>query len=99
MATGASSSEEQAALLAEQGKYAAAICRYKIAIAERPDCATLFEQLAQCLLETEQYPEAYQAASEALTLAPQASQHTLHLKSQMLQTFCPCEATSYAAVA
>jgi len=80
MATGASSSEEQAALLAEQGEFAAAICRYKVAIAERPDCATLFEQLAQCLLETEQYPEAYQAASEALNLAPQASQHTLQLK-------------------
>ncbi|KAL0031800.1 hypothetical protein WJX79_008088 [Trebouxia sp. C0005] len=71
MATGAGSSEEQAALLAEQGEFAAAICRYKLAIAERPDCAILFEQLAQCLLETEQYPEAYQAASEALTLAPQ----------------------------
>lgn len=92
MATGAGSSEEQAALLAEQGEFAAAICRYKLAIAERPDCAILFEQLAQCLLETEQYPEAYQAASEALTLAPQASQHTLHLKSQMHQTFRPCEA-------
>ncbi|DBB07877.1 TPA: Protein-lysine N-methyltransferase rrg1 [Trebouxia sp. C0006] len=71
MATGASSSEEQAALLAEQGEFAAAICRYKVTIAERPDCAKLFEQLAQCLLETEQYPEAYQAASEALNLAPQ----------------------------
>lgn len=99
MATGAGSSQEQAARLAEQGEFAAAICRYETAIAERPDCAILFEQLAQCFLETEQYPEAYQAASEALTLAPQASQHTLQLKSQMPRTFRPCEAIGCAAVA
>ena len=68
---GARLREAQAALLAEQGDFVAAIAAFKAAIAERPDCATNYEQLAQCLSETEQYPEAHQAASQACSLAPQ----------------------------
>lgn len=82
MTNGARSREAQAALLAEQGDFVAAIATYKAAIIDRPDCAANYEQLAQCLLETEQYPEAHQAASQACSLTPQVHLCT-HNRAQL----------------
>ncbi len=58
-------------MFAEQGNFAAAVDQYKAALQLQPHDGTLYEQLAQCLLETEQYHDAYQAASVACYRAPQ----------------------------
>ena len=63
-----------ASSLAEQGKFADAVSLYKIAITKQPSRASLHEQLSQCLLETEQYAEAYAAAVQACSLEPEVSQ-------------------------
>ena len=65
-----------ASFLAEQGKFADAISLYKIAVDQQPDNASLHEQLSQCLLETEQYAQAYAAALQACSLEPEVSQAT-----------------------
>ena len=66
VATGASS-------LAEAGKFDGAVLLYKVAIDQQPYTASLHEQLSQCLLETEEYTEAYAAALQACSLEPKVS--------------------------
>lgn len=70
-----------ASSLAEQGNFADAVSLYKIAISEQPETASLHEQLSQCLLETEQYAEAYAAAVQACLLEPEVSLATWPLLS------------------
>lgn len=65
-----------ASTLAEQGKFAEAVSLYKVAVKKQPDRASLHEQLSQCLLETEQYAEAYAAAVKACSLEPDVRQVT-----------------------
>ena len=62
-----------ASSLAEAGKYDDAVSLYNIAIDQQPYTASLHEQLSQCLLETEQYTEAYAAALQACSLEPKVS--------------------------
>lgn len=70
--------ERKGTWLAEHGNFLAAISMYKTAIEQRPDSAALHEQLSQCLLETGQYQDAYQAASQAYSLAPQVTLRARH---------------------
>ena len=65
-----------ASTLAEQGKFAEAVSLYLVAVNKQPDRASLHEQLSQCLLETEQYAEAYAAAVQACSLEPNVGQVT-----------------------
>ena len=62
--------EAEAASLAEQGRFTEAINLYRLASHQQPKNASLLEQLSQCLLETDQYQEAYAAALQAYTLVP-----------------------------
>ena len=66
----------EASSFAEQGKFADAVLLYKVAVSKQPKKASLHEQLSQCLLETEQYAEAYAAAVQACSLEPEVSQAT-----------------------
>lgn len=70
-----------ASSLAEQGNFADAVSLYKIAVGKQPERASLHEQLSQCLLETQQYAEAYAAAVQACSLQPEVSQATCLLLS------------------
>lgn len=63
--------DQEASKLAEQGSFHMAIDKYSAAIRLCPDKGKLYEQLAQCLMETEQYPEAYSAAAQAVRRLPQ----------------------------
>ncbi|KAL3154376.1 hypothetical protein ABBQ32_013853 [Trebouxia sp. C0010 RCD-2024] len=59
-----------ASSLAEAGNFQDAVSLYKVAVDQHPHKASLHEQLSQCLLETEQYTEAYAAAWQACSLEP-----------------------------
>ena len=73
-----------ASSFAEQGEFADAVSLYQIAVSKQPERASLHEQLSQCLLETEQYAEAYAAAAQACSLEPEVSQTTYLLLSWLL---------------
>ena len=62
-----------ASSLAEAGRFHEAVSLYKVAVDQQPYTASLHEQLSQCLLETEQYTEAYAAALQACSLEPKVS--------------------------
>lgn len=62
--------DQEASKLAEQGKFHMAIAKYSAAIELCPEEGKLYEQLAQCFMETEQYPEAYSAAAQAVRRLP-----------------------------
>lgn len=65
-----------ASSLAEAGNFQDAVSLYKVAVDQHPHKASLHEQLSQCLLETEQYTEAYAAAWQACSLEPTVSAAT-----------------------
>lgn len=66
-----------ASVLAQQGKFVDAIRWYRTALDKHPDTASTHEQLSQCLLETQQYNEAYAAALQACSLEPAVRQTDL----------------------
>lgn len=69
--------EQAASKLAEQGSFQLAIAKYSAAIQDCPTSSRLYEQLAQCLMETEQYTEAYSAAAQAVSYSPQVQSRCL----------------------
>lgn len=72
-----------ASSLAEAGRFHDAVSLYKVAVDQYPYTASLHEQLSQCLLETEQYPEAYAAALQACSLEPKVSGASLAHSCQL----------------
>lgn len=80
-----------ASLLAEQGNFRDAVSLYRVAVDEQPHRASLHEQLSQCLLETEQYAEAYAAALQACSLEPKVSGASVAAGAwKGVLTFMPC---------
>ena len=65
--------ELAASNLAEQGQFQLAIAKFSVALIQHPGESRLYEQLAQCFTETEQYTEAYTAAARAVQYAPQVA--------------------------